>query len=404
MDRFLAVVTVFCVASNPAVTGEPKPLPKPTKEVAFATIGGKQYHAFYGYTITPHAVVAEGTVYCAFQDSHGRPVAAAYDPTTKAWVGPVRASSFGLGRDDHGNPSLYVDRTGHLHIFYGCHGGPMRHTRSAKPYDITAWHEQKPPTRRATYPQSMRLDDGTMHLFYRAGGHMAPWTMRRSADDCKTWSKGTRLIEMRVKPRDPRAAAYCYFFPGADGKTIHCFWNFKDDNRRRRPKAYPNLHEAVYRYNIYYIRMNADGSWTNAAGQPVSLPVSKAEADAACLVFDSGKEFAYPSRLAVDAQNRPYIRIRTGVENWHPRTVIVPMRPKYACRRDGDWRVTDAMPDDWPADVTRVIQARGVAAYGQRPPEWFIFHTYLTPRGTAVFLHNAANEYATCDEGPAALP
>ena len=117
-----------------------------THEQAFATIGGARYAAFYGRLIGPHAVVAGERVYCAIQDSRGRPVIDVYDTKAKRWHGPVTASRHGIRRgDSHGNPALCIDRGGHLHVFYGCHGGAMRHTRSVKPHDIGAWKERPSP-------------------------------------------------------------------------------------------------------------------------------------------------------------------------------------------------------------------------------------------------------------------
>jgi hypothetical protein len=398
----------ICIALLAAGAKAAQELPEPSREHAFAALSGTRndgtrYHPFYGLVITPHAVVGKGTVYCAFQNTRGRPIVMAYDIERKAWGGPVVASTFGLGGDDHGNPSVYLDRRGHLHLFYGCHGGPMRHTRTTRPHDISEWSKQKSPTRRATYPQSMRLADGTVCLFYRAGGHMSPWALRTSGDDCATWSKGRRVIEMRVKPRDPRAAAYCDFFPGAHGKTVHCFWNFKDDNPRRRPKAYPRLHEAVYRYNIYYIRRDPDGTWHNAAGEVMGLPVSRAAADAKCLLYDSGKQFAYPNRVAVDRQDRPYLRLRTGVQDWRKgRRVVIPMRLKYATWRDEAWRVSDELPGDWPEEAAAVVGARGFPAFGDSSyGRWFIFYTRFRPSGTGLFLYDERSGYATREGGPA---
>ena len=42
---------------------------------------------------------------------------------------------------------------------------------------------------------------------------------------------------------------------------------------------------AVYRYNVYYVRRDPDGVWRNARGEAVELPISKATADAKCLVY-----------------------------------------------------------------------------------------------------------------------
>jgi hypothetical protein len=295
----------------------------------------------------------------------------------------------------------------------------MRHTRSVEPYSIAAWEGQSPPAPKATYPQTIRMSDGTICLFYRGGGHMEPWSLRTSADNGRTWSEPERVIEMRLEPRDPLAAAYAFTFPGSDGKTIHCFWNHKDDNAARvtddrphpwRPLKYRGLGEAVYRYNIYYIRRDPDGLWRNAAGEKMSLPISKAQADARCMVADSGDEFTGVNAIAVDKGSRPYVKFRVGVVDWtkgydNPKAVIVPWRTKYAHFESGKWRVSDAMPAEWPSEVVALIGAPGEPAYGDKAAGlWFIgcTRTALQPGlGSSVLLWNAQTGYATRTDGPA---
>jgi len=393
------------------------------REDAFAAIaaetvkrGYHQYPPFYNNVIAPQAVVAGGRVYCAFQNTKGQPIVMVYDVSRGKWSGPVRASEFGLGRDAHGNPSICIDRRGHLHTFYGCHGGPMRHTRSAKPHNITAWQEQSRPTPKATYPQSMLMANNDIYLFYRAGGHMEPWCLRISKDNGQTWSEPEKIIEMRLEPPDPLAAAYCSFHPGSDGKTVHCFWVHKDDNARRvkankkhpwRPLKYPGLHEAVYRYNMYYICRDAQGTWRDIAGDRVKLPVSKAFADKKCLVFDSGDEFTNIGCPAVDSNNHPYVRFRYGVGDWKKGgTIIVPWRYKFAHYDYGPskWQVSDGVPQDWPRNVKTILTARGPAAYGDKSQgRWFIFfkHAQLAKdAGSFIFLYNEKTGYAAHKGGP----
>ena len=80
-------------------------------KAAFASVqrDGKPYKTFYNNYIAPHAVLEEGIVFTAHQDGQGRPVINAYDIEKKTWIGPVRASDFGLGHDTHGNPSITID-------------------------------------------------------------------------------------------------------------------------------------------------------------------------------------------------------------------------------------------------------------------------------------------------------
>ena len=251
---------------------------------------------------------------------------------------------------------------------------------------------------------------------------MEPWSLRTSGDDGVTWSKPERIVEMRADPPDRLAAAYCDFVPGSDGQTVHCFWNHKDDNAARvttdrphpwRPLKYPGLHEAVYRYNVYYARRDADGTWRNVAGRRLQLPISKSAADANCLVYDSSDEFAMlgGTRIAVGGDNRPYIRFGTGVVDWvrlhkDPNAVTVPVTQRVARVVDGAWQLTTELPDKLAADVARVLMAPGILAYGDEWPggRWYIFpvrHAVKPGYGCAVFLYHDEMGYAVRDAGPA---
>lgn len=394
-------------------------------ENVFAMIGAEKsvgnfhlYPPFYNNVIAPHAVVANDKVFCAFQDTRGRPVVMVYDIVARLWSKPVTVSHFGLGKDAHGNPSICVDCNGYIHIFYGCHGRAMRHTRSMQPYDITTWQEQATPTKRATYPQSMLMADDSIILFYRAGGHMEPWTLQISSDNGATWSSGQKIIEMRLKPNDPLAAAYAAIIPGPEEKTIHCFWVHKDDNAARvrgnkkhpwRTLKYKGLHEAVYRYNQYYIRRDADGIWRNIEGLRVKLPITRAHADEHCLVFDSGDEFTNIARPIVDIDNRPYAVFKYGVGDWKKGgTVVMPWSLKYAAYRSGAWSVTDNVPSTWPARVQALALAKGPSAFGDKSHgNWFIWYERVSEgarTGSYIFLRHEKDGFVTRNGGPARLP
>ncbi|HUT12501.1 MAG TPA: hypothetical protein VMY42_18530, partial [Thermoguttaceae bacterium] len=140
----------------------------------------------------------------------------------------------------------------------------------------------------------------------------------------------------------------------------------------------------------------------------VKLPVSKAEADDKCLVYDSGDEFAFlGSRQAADGEDRPCFRFGTGVVDWArvSKRVVVPPRDKFARFESGGWRISDQMPESWPPEVVRVMAAEGEAAYGDEEARgWFIFCRQTPWRpdgGGTVFLYHDQAGYATREGGPA---
>jgi hypothetical protein len=414
LAKSASVIIFLCASFLPALlcgSAEPSSAPAPGIKKAFASLqrGGKPYKTFYNNYIAPHAVLENNTVFTAHQDGQGRPIVAAYHVKAKKWSAPVRASEFGLGGDTHGNPSIAIDSKGHLHVFFGCHGRAMKHVRSVKPYDITSWADAPCPTKRATYPQSMRMADGSIYLFFRAGGHLAPWSMVISKDDGQTWSKAQPIIEMRRDFKDKKACSYNAFLPGADYKTVHCFWVYKDDNPRGNKRKYQKLHEAVYRYNVYYARRTAEGKWIAAGGAPMTdLPVNKTFCDSHAMVHNSGEQFTAPTRIVIDKDDTPYIRIRQGVTDWKRGKVFVPYAYKYATPRGGKWRVYEKMSADWPDLTKRLLMSAGPAAFGQAAPnKWFIHYKEgppEDPKATYVWLGHIETGYAVRQGGPARSP
>lgn len=410
--RFLIALltTLIMVANSNAVQKSP------TIQNAFAKVqrNGKPYNTFYNYYITPHAIEEAGKVFCAYQDGNGKPIVMAYDIDKRKWSGPVRASDIGLGADTHGNPSICIDAKGHIHLFFGCHGRAMRHVKSAKPYDIAKWQNMQSPTPRATYPETIRMADGRIFLFYRAGGHMEPWSLRISKDHGESWSDAERIIEMRLDPPDRLAAAYATFLPGADCTTVHGFFVHKDDNPTRvkkhpwRPLKYPGLHEAVYRYNVYYIKRHANGKWRGADGSILELPLSKAKADKQALVHDTGDLFAGHKRIVIDENDRPYLRFGVGVNDWKSGKIVVPTKTYYTAPTNGRWEVFDSRPSNWPESVRRQLVTAGPAAYGRTAPyPWFIHHDQgpkQNPTATYVWLAHTEEGYAPRKQGPASSP
>jgi len=406
MASLPAVVLVTCLCLAPGSTAAG---PSITKAFAAIQRDGKPYPAFYNNYIAPHAILENDVIFTAHQDGQGRPIIDAYDTGKKTWRGPVRASDFGLGRDTHGNPSITIDTQGHLHVFFGCHGKAMKHIRSTSPYDIRQWKEMPSPTPRATYPQSMRMADGSIYLFYRAGGHLAPWSLRISKDNGNSWSEPQPIIEMRHNFPDKKACSYNAFVPGADYKTVHCFWVYKDDDPRGNKRKYQGFHEAVYRYNMYYARRTADGEWIAADGTAMSdLPANKTFCDTHAMLIDSGEEFIAPKRIVINADDTPFLRFHQGVSDWKRGKVILPGRYKYASPTKGEWQVRNVMPNDWPELVKRLLLRPGPAAFGgMQPNKWTIHHQQGTSEdatSTYIWLGHLEKGYAIRQDGPTASP
>lgn len=272
-----------------------------TTPAPFAT-GCTQWYTHFN---NPSAWHRNGRTYIAFPDARLNPRLVCYDHKLRSWSQAVTVGRNPLVNDDHGNPALLLDRKGYLHVFYGCHGGAMKYAKSAKPESVDSWVQMPAPAPHATYPQVMELSDGTIYLFYRAGGHTDDWVYRTSADGGDKWSAESAVLD-GVAPQD---SWYATFVKGP-ADTVHVGFVWKDDNNALKAPG----PEYVHRYDAFYLRRSADGAWTNAAGQRLTLPVSKAEANARCKVYDSisQKQHTGACPVGVDEAGRPYLMFRLG--------------------------------------------------------------------------------------------
>ena len=271
------------------------------RQTPFATGCGQ----WYGLFNMPSAQCCDGKTYVVYPDASQNPVVACYDHSSRQWSAPVVAGRMSLADDDHGNPAMLIDRTGYVHVFYGCHGGPMRYARSAKGRDISAWTDMPDPTPHATYPQVMEMADGTIYLFYPAGGHTADWVYRTCEDGTDKWSGQTPVIR-GVPPRD---SWYVQFVKGP-GDTIHAGFVWKDDtNGLKAPGP-----EFTHRYDLFHMWRDTHGVWKNAAGQTLPLPLLKGDAYRLCKVYDSQarNELTGACSLAVEEHGKPSILFRTA--------------------------------------------------------------------------------------------
>ena len=189
--------------------------------------------------------------------------------------GPYFVVDNPLTNDSHGVPVIWVDADGYYHIAYGAHDyNPLKHVRSANPDDISSWVSLDNITDYATYPQVIELD-GTLYLFYRAGGHRDDWVYRTSTDGGYTWSGETVVIDSTLEN-----VWYVSFRKGKDGR-IHVAWVWKDEQN----SLGTDEPEWYQRYNVYYMYRDHDGSWKNIEGETLTLPITKDIADTYCLVY-----------------------------------------------------------------------------------------------------------------------
>jgi len=192
--------------------------------------------------------------------------------------------------DPHDNGSICLDQEGYVWVIVSGRGQrrPGFKYRSRRPFSTDVFDLVS--TEELTYPQPWWVEGrGFVHLFtkYTAGRELY-WETSR---DGKTWSEDSKLAGM--------------------GGHYQVSWQSKG-----RVMTAFNYHpggNVDKRTNLYYLE-SADGgsSWTTAAGQPVSTPVTDVQSPALIRDFQSEGLLVYPHDLNVDLDGNPLILFLTS--------------------------------------------------------------------------------------------
>jgi len=147
----------------------------------------------------PRAVFHEGThrrTYFTYMDHEFDARVVAYDLDDKKWSEVVRVDDCRT-RDGHNAPAILVAKDGTLHLFYGCHGHPVKYARSRRPEDITEWETGMEIGSHATYTYAIQRKNGDLLLFYRFGGagRQSPLKVHASRDGGNTWDEGHVILD-----------------------------------------------------------------------------------------------------------------------------------------------------------------------------------------------------------------
>ncbi len=276
----------------------------------------------------------DGVTYVAYQGIKEDPYVAAYDHNEKKWYGPFRAGESILGKDpskkidSHGKPTLLIDDAGHIHIFYGGHGGDYalhgenelgdygsgenKHAVSAKPLDTSSWVDLDNIAPFGTYNQAIKTDNGDIYLFYRHGAHRSDWVYQKSTDNGRTFEAPVSFLKHKRSDDSPHVDSwYAYVSKGLNddivvGFDYHYCWN-GDAPRNNRGG------HSTERKNLYFMTFNtADNSWRNVDGEMLDIPLIKEQADEKALAVDTGNLWTFNGSTKIDSDGRPHVAAYIG--------------------------------------------------------------------------------------------
>lgn len=331
-------------------------------------ISGAHPIPYYSKRNGPNAYHFAGSTYVSFQGSGANrhdPMVVAYDHNEASLRGPYKIGDNPLApaNDSHGIPALIVDDDGFIHVVYGGHArwndGHQRHAISANPGVISEWEHLDNIPSATTYPQLVKLSDGTIYLFQRGpsqhwSGHAADWTYQRSSDGGRSfsdprpflagfgdsgeihtnglygdeWGDSWYLFIQRGPNSElPIAITGNYHACGHTGS-----WETKDE-RLIKEQAWWS------RYNQYLLFMDASGHFISVDGTDLTskLPIDKPTADEHLMVIDTGtKSCMEGANIDYTSSDRPHLAFALGNQGDEDRP------GKYAKWKGSRWSLIDA--------------------------------------------------------------
>ena len=219
----------------------------------------------------PRAVYFQGQhkrTYAAWVNAQGNAMLGSYDHDTNVISEVVL--KYGIGRDDHANPTLQTLPDGRLIAFYSSHGGKrIYYRKTLYPEDIASLGKaHRVPTDRGrfgvTYPQPVQLgrERGRIWLFWRGSDWQPTFA---NSEDGRRWTRPRTLIQEDIPGKRHRP----YVKVASEGfDTIHF--------------AFTEAHPGRYPTGIYYMKYQ-EGLFYTASGRLIgslsTLPIEPHEAD-----------------------------------------------------------------------------------------------------------------------------
>jgi hypothetical protein len=307
-----------------------------------------QYHtpaATYYTCNRPKAVRYEGIhdrTYFVYGDFSRDPVIRYFDHDTKELSPAMLPGQTPLPHDAHGNPSILIDESGYIYVFYGTHGHPIRMRKSLGPESIDEWSGEHVIDAAASYPQPFMLDPSTIVLSYRRDDLLQTrsWSFETSTDGGLTWSGYNHLIYAH------EAAIYGISEVGIEDpvRSYHLAFN---------PFNYQTNHYP----NIYYIHSD-DGMTTFKTRDGIDLGVPPYTLSEADLVFDSGDLSSHINDLVLDGEGNPYILFNVGP--WNAIEVAGPGEWRAARHNGSEWETSHIAPCDHLFDRGCLVRRQGM--------------------------------------------
>lgn len=279
-----------------------------------------------GHRIKPYLLTQGDHQFVAYFDAN-RQMTVAYRYIGTPWR-YYKVDSW-LGWDSHNYVTMQLDKKGYLHVMGNMHGDPIEYFRSSEPYNVRSLKRvplmvDKSIEQRMTYPIFKLNKQGELIVKYRDGGSGNGNEIYNIYDtQQQAWS---RLHDNVFLNGEGKMNGY-FEGPtlGPDG-FFHLIWVW-----RNTPNAATN-------HDLSYAKSEDLVNWFNSNGEPLSLPITLAQAEVIAPVPPFGGMINGNVKLGFDHNGQPLVTYHRYDENGDTQM--------YVARKDGKtWESTQI--SDW---------------------------------------------------------
>ena len=202
-----------------------------------------------------------------------------------------------FAEDDHNTINIAVDADGYIHVAGNHHDVPLRYIRSANPDDLSSWVEPGMTGSNedsVTYPQFVKMRDGTLLFFYRNGVSGDGNTyLNRYNPDTQTWQAlHAPLIDGNATSEN----AYLWHIAVDADDAIHIVWCWRGTGDRDTNNDL-----------CYAVSRDAGDTWEKTNGSSYTIPITHASADLILDTAGTGSGLLNQCGMECDSTGRPHV-------------------------------------------------------------------------------------------------
>jgi hypothetical protein len=261
-----------------------------------------------------------------------------YDHATRRVARP-RILNDRQTNDGHDNPSIMLDREGHIYVFSNAHG-TLRDShiyRSSRPYEIDEFQIVLSLEKSVnfSYAQPWYVDGQGFLLLHSFYGRRDP--IRRlyynTSRDGISWDYAWSLDAANARPALALIPGGNYQVSKANGPTVGTMFDYNVD--------------AVGRTNLYYVKTSDFGrTWQTAGGATVTVPITDVKNAALVHDYEAEHLYVYMKEIGYDAQGQAVLLYLTSPTEANDTTTPRTWHTAHFHDANGQWVIRDAFTSD----------------------------------------------------------